>query len=256
MNSRTNGYLAFGVEDRKSFYAKYVAFSMSIASMFLIAVIVYPIVKELLTKKEEDPIKVEAPRVINYSQLSAPPPIDLEKPEPELFKVPPKAKQVKFVQPVAKKDEEVIEEEYIPTMDELEDVQISTVQSEGFDSIIVDDVLAAVAVVEPVKEETFSFVEVMPSFKGGEGELMKYLVENLKYPKIAKDVNAEGTVFLQFVVEADGSIGDVKVLRSVFEPLDQEAIRVIKSMPNWIPGKQNGKSVRVLYTIPIKFDLQ
>ncbi len=253
MNSRTNGYLAFGVEDRKSFYAKYVVFSMSIASMFLIAVIVYPIVKEMLTKQEEDPIKVEATRVINYSQLSAPPPIGLEKPEPELFKVPPKAKQVKFVQPVAKKDEEVIEEEYIPTMDELKDVQISTVQSEGVDSIIVDEVIA---VEEPVKEETFSFVEVMPSYNGGEGELMKYLGENLKYPKIAKDVNAEGTVFLQFVVEADGSIGDVKVLRSAFEPLDQEAIRVIKAMPNWIPGKQNGKSVRVLYTIPIKFDIQ
>ena len=84
------------------------------------------------------------------------------------------------------------------------------------------------------------------AFEGGDSELLKYLGDNLKYPKVAKDVNAEGVVFLQFVVEADGSIAEVKVLRSVFEPLDQEAIRVIKSMPKWIPGKQNGKNLRVL----------
>ena len=69
-------------------------------------------------------------------------------------------------------------------------------------------------------------------------------------------MNAERTVYLQFVVEADGNIAEVTVLRSVFEHLDQEAIRVIKAMPKWLPGRQNGKSVRVLYTIPIKFDIQ
>lgn len=253
MNSTSHGYLAYGVEDRKSLYSRYLVYSMSIASALLLGIILYPIVKELLQKKDVEKIKVEAPRVINYSQLSAPPPIDLEKPEPELFKAPPKAKQVKFIQPVAKKDEEVLEEEYIPTMDEMEDVQISTIESEGIDSIIVDEV---VTIEEPVKEEVFSFVEVMPSFQGGDAELLKYLGDNLKYPKVAKDVNAEGTVFLQFVVESDGSIADVKVIRSVFEPLDQEAMRVIKAMPKWIPGKQNGKSVKVLYTIPIKFDIQ
>jgi len=138
-------------------------------------------------------------------------------------------------------------------MNELQDVQISTIQSEGIDSIIVDQVLT---IEEPVNEEIFSFVEVMPSFEGGDQELLRYLGDNLKYPKIAMDVNAEGTVYLQFVVEADGNIAEVTVLRSVFEPLDQEAIRVIKTMPKWLPGKQNGKSVRVLYTIPIKFDIQ
>ncbi len=253
MNNYSNGYLAYGVEDRKSLYTRYVVYSMSIASTLLLGIILYPIVKELLQKKEVEKIKVETPRVVNYSQLSAPPPIDLEKPEPELFKAPPKAKQVKFIQPVAKKDEEVLEEENIPTMDEMENVQISTIESEGIDSIIVDEVLT---IEEPVQEEAFSFVEVMPSFEGGDSELLKYLGDNLKYPKVAKDVNAEGVVFLQFVVEADGSIAEVKVLRSVFEPLDQEAIRVIKSMPKWIPGKQNGKNLRVLYTIPIRFDLQ
>lgn len=138
-------------------------------------------------------------------------------------------------------------------MNELQDVQISTIQSEGIDSIIVDQVLT---IEEPVNEEIFSFVEVMPSFEGGDQELLRYLGDNLKYPKIAMDVNAEGTVYLQFVVEADGNIAEVTVLRSVFEHLDQEAIRVIKTMPKWLPGKQNGKSVRVLYTIPIKFDIQ
>lgn len=138
-------------------------------------------------------------------------------------------------------------------MNELQNVQISTIQSEGIDSIRVDQVLT---IEEPVNEEIFSFVEVMPSFEGGDQELLRYLGDNLKYPKIAIDVNAERTVYLQFVVEADGNIAEVTVLRSVFEHLDQEAIRVIKAMPKWLPGRQNGKSVRVLYTIPIKFDIQ
>ena len=128
-------------------------------------------------------------------------------------------------------------------MNELQNVQISTIQSEGIDSIIVDQVLT---IEEPVNEEIFSFVEVMPSFEGGDQELLRYLGDNLKYPKIAIDVNAERTVYLQFVVEADGNIAEVTVLRSVFEPLDQEAIRVIKTMPKGLPGKQNGKRVRVL----------
>ncbi|HAQ70041.1 MAG TPA: hypothetical protein DCR48_03605 [Flavobacteriales bacterium] len=253
MNSATNEYLKFGAEDRKSIYSKYITYSMLISSLILLSAAVYPIIKDLLRNNDQEQIKVEAPRVINYSQLSAPPPIDLEKPEPETFIAPPKAKQVKFIQPVAKKDEDVIEEEYIPAMNELQNVQISTIQSEGIDSIIVDQVLT---IEEPVNEEIFSFVEVMPSFEGGDQELLRYLGDNLKYPKIAIDVNAERTVYLQFVVEADGNIAEVTVLRSVFEHLDQEAIRVIKAMPKWLPGRQNGKSVRVLYTIPIKFDIQ
>lgn len=101
-----------------------------------------------------------------------------------------------------------------------------------------------------------TIVEQMPTFPGGDGALMKYLSSNLRYPPRAEEMGIKGRVTCQFVVERDGSITDVKVVRGVDPDLDREAVRVIKSMPRWIPGKQNGKSVRVRYTCPINFTLQ
>ncbi len=96
----------------------------------------------------------------------------------------------------------------------------------------------------------------MPQFPGGEAEMMKYLAQNIQYPVNAARNNVEGRVVLQFVVEKDGRIGEVKIARTVDPELDAEALRVVKSMPNFIPGRQNGKPVAVWYTIPISFKLQ
>ena len=96
----------------------------------------------------------------------------------------------------------------------------------------------------------------MPRFPGGEAEMMKYLSQNIQYPPSAAKNNVEGRVILQFVVEKDGQIGEVKIVRSVDPELDAEAVRVIKTMPNFIPGRQDGKPVAVWYTIPISFKLQ
>jgi protein TonB len=101
-----------------------------------------------------------------------------------------------------------------------------------------------------------NIVEQMPSFPGGNGALAQFLQKNLKYPPIAEENGIKGRVTCQFVVERDGSITDVQVVRGVDPSLDREAIRVIKSMPKWIPGKQNGKAVRVRFTCPITFTLQ
>lgn len=115
-------------------------------------------------------------------------------------------------------------------------------------------------VAAPVYEEednvVFQVVETMPSFPGGDAELFKYLGKNINYPVIAQENGIQGRVICQFVVNKDGSIVDVVVVRSVDQSLDKEAIRVIKSMPNWSPGKQRGKSVRVKYTLPVNFKLQ
>ena len=97
----------------------------------------------------------------------------------------------------------------------------------------------------------------MPEFPGGQAELMKYLASNVKYPVIAQENGIQGRVICQFVVNKDGSIVDVEVVRSGGDPsLDKEAVRVIKSMPKWKPGKQRGKAVRVKYTVPVLFRLQ
>lgn len=105
-------------------------------------------------------------------------------------------------------------------------------------------------------DEVFKVVEVDPEFPGGVEALYKYLAENIKYPVMAKNNKVEGRVYITFVIEKDGTVSDAKVLRSVNEELDAEALRVIKAMPKWKPGMQQGVPVRVQYNIPITFKLQ
>ena len=105
-------------------------------------------------------------------------------------------------------------------------------------------------------DEVFKVVEVDPEFPGGEEALYKYLAENIKYPEKAKNNKVEGRVYITFVIEKDGTVSDAKVLRSVNEELDAEALRVINAMPKWKPGTQRGVPVRVQYNIPITFKLQ
>ena len=105
------------------------------------------------------------------------------------------------------------------------------------------------------EDVTFMVVETMPVFPGGDGALMKFLRENIKYPSEAQKMGIQGRIICQFVIEKDGSISDVTVVRSVNEHLDAEAVRVIKAMPNWTPGEQRGVKVRVKYTLPINFNL-
>ena len=115
--------------------------------------------------------------------------------------------------------------------------------------------------VPPAVEETkvFDVVEQMPRFPGDNGDgavLNSWLSKNLRYPPIAEENGIKGRVVCQFVVERDGSISDIRVVKSVDPSLDKEAVRVIKAMPKWIPGKQNGSSVRVKFTLPVTFTLQ
>ena len=117
-----------------------------------------------------------------------------------------------------------------------------------------------IATPEPPKHEAenkvFDVVEQMPSFPGGPSALMAYLSSHVKYPAVAEENGIQGRVTVQFVVEKDGSVTDVKTMKSVDPSLDREAERVVKSMPKWIPGKQNGSAVRVKYFVPVVFRLQ
>ncbi len=105
-------------------------------------------------------------------------------------------------------------------------------------------------------EKTFEVVEQMPAFPGGDAALMKYLSENIKYPEAAEKAGEQGRVVVNFIVEKDGAISNVNVVRSVTSTLDAEAVRVIKAMPKWVPGKQDGQFVRVKYNVPVSFRLQ
>ncbi len=106
------------------------------------------------------------------------------------------------------------------------------------------------------QQEIFMVVEQMPAFPGGMGALMTYLATHIKYPPLAKESGIQGRVFINFVVEPDGSIDHVKILRGIGGGCDEEAVRVVKNMPKWIPGKQRGKPVRVSFNLPVKFTLE
>ncbi len=110
--------------------------------------------------------------------------------------------------------------------------------------------------VEEVTEEIFVVVEEQPEFPGGNAAMMKFLSDNIKYPVIAQENGIQGRVITNFVVERDGSITDVQVVRGVDPSLDKEAIRVIQSMPKWKAGRQRGSAVRVRFTLPVVFRLQ
>ena len=138
---------------------------------------------------------------------------------------------------------------------EVEEIQINTEDDKDVEVVIAPPVEAPVE--EEEEEVIFMVVESMPEFPGGQQALFKYLAENVKYPVIAQENGIQGRVICQFVVNKDGSIVDVVAVRSSGEAsLDKEAIRVIKSMPKWKPGKQRGKPVRVKYTVPVNFRLQ
>jgi len=109
---------------------------------------------------------------------------------------------------------------------------------------------------EKVEDEIFVVVENMPEFPGGELALRKFIAQAIKYPTIAQENGIQGKVFVNFVVDKDGSISNAKIARGVDPSIDKEALRVIMTLPKWKPGMQRGKAVRVSYTVPISFQLQ
>ena len=189
------------------------------------------------------------------------------KPKIEPKKEIPVARETqKFTAPVIKKDELVKEENQVKQMDKLDEkVAVGTENKEGTKDRLAEAVRSDIAVAAPppppapkpeVSNKVFDVVEEMPHFPGGPAALQAFLSSNTKYPVVAQENGVQGRVIVSFVVERDGSITDVRVVRSVDPSLDREATRVVRSMPRWSPGKQNGSAVRVKYTVPVVFRLQ
>lgn len=166
-------------------------------------------------------------------------PITQQQPPPP----PPPPPQTTIIEIVD--DEEELEEELI-----IEDTELDDDEEIEFMDIPDEEPVAA--------PEIFTVVEEMPEFPGGEGKLLQYLADNTKYPPIARDAGIQGIVYVKFVVNEKGQIEDdkIEVLRSVHPALDKEAIRVVKSMPDWKPGRQRGKPVNVYFNLPIRFTLR
>jgi periplasmic protein TonB len=163
------------------------------------------------------------------------------------------------------KQEDKIEQPPPPQIPEIEIVEddVEVDSDLDFDDVdertAVDDYyVSRVDVAEEVhvEQEIFTIVEEQPTFPGGEEKLMEYLGKNISYPPMAKESGIQGTVFVTFVVEPDGSVTNAKILRGIGGGCDEEAVRVVRNMPRWQPGKQRGKPVRVQFNLPIRFILQ
>ena len=185
--------------------------------------------------------------------------VKLEQPEKVVERV---KSSVKFTAPVIKKDDQVKPEDELKTQEELMNTKtaIGALDVKGNDDANGEVLKLKEAVAQPEPkpevEKVFDVVEQMPSFPGGPSALMEWLSNNVKYPVVAQENGVQGRVVVSFVVERDGSITDVKVVRGVDPSLDREASRVVRAMPRWIPGKQNGSAVRVKYNVPVAFRLQ
>lgn len=253
-------------EDRNKSYGAYelrknhnrsLAMALIITASAFIFIVSLPAIIDWINNKLEE---VDVPVDITPLDLTAPPPIDETEPPPPPPPPPPVMETVKFTPPVVT-DEEVVDDP--PPVQTEETPQISTVTQEGNgnEDIIIPDEGTGNQVVEPAVEAPLTIVEQMPEFPGGEAARQKFIIDEINkrgYPAMEKEAGISGTVYLTFVVEKDGSITDVKVLRGVSggPGYDKLATAVVKAMPNWKVGKQNGREVRVQYNMPIKFSLK
>lgn len=208
------------------------------------------------------PALVERHVVMNVAALAVPPPIkeELKLPEPPAaLKQPP---STKYLPPQIELDNKVIEDEIPPTQTELSEAPAGqeTVAGDPDAFVEVLDSPAApshtVVTIEPTSQEPLLFVEQQPEFPGGLAALTKFLGNHIKYPQAAAKAGVAGRVFLSFIVGADGRITNVEVSKGVGFGCDEEALRVVRLMPAWKPGRQAGRAVPVRFTLPVFFQLE
>lgn len=239
---------AYGSYLLRKKYRKYVTISMLVGLFVLSVAVAYPLIsaymsKSKLIREKEKEVGVTMEN-LKKEELPPPPP---PPPPPEAL-----VEKVKFTAPVVVEDTTI--ETGLATQDDLSAKTNTEVPTEEVEVEVKDE--GPKVIETPVQAEIFTVVEEQPGYPGGEDSRIAFLQQNIKYPEEAKELGIQGKVFVTFVVEVDGSITDVRVLRGIGGGCDEEAIRVVKSMPKWIPGKQRGVPVRVQFNLPIKFTLQ
>lgn len=246
-------------------YARNLTISLLVAIILFVLSISSPLIIAYLKPKED--VKAGTTQ-ITIAQLADIPQQEVKEdaPPPPQVEAPPLESTVKFTVPIVRPDAEVADE-YVPTVEELKEADPGKKTQEGnpnatfnedaFD--ITDDIREEEKVVvedKVEKPQVFTYVEEMPSFPGGQDAMMQFVTSNIQYPEIAKKAGVEGKVFVSFVVGRDGAISGVQVVKGIGAGCDEEAMKVIRKMPKWSPGRQNGQPVHVQVSIPIFFKLQ
>jgi protein TonB len=234
--------------------------------IIVMAAIIIASLPKLISLLEVNRTEKDDTRVTEFSQID-------EKPQEEeniqsmnsALPPPPALKtSIKFTAPVITEDSKVNDEDEMRTQNELtkSTAAISTKDIQGNDDgtgADIGDVEAANLISQKAvqkEEEVFTIVEQPASYPGGDDKMRQFLRDEIKYPAIAREAGIQGTVYLTFTCGKDGSIRDVTVTRGVIQVIDDEAVRVVKLMPKWLPGRQRGQAVTTRFTIPINFVLQ
>ena len=255
---------AYGAYQLRRAYNKYLGRALGIGLLLIIFFFALPIILNAVRAlvPQDKPIDVVA-------ELGPPPDIDPNNPPPPPpppppTPPPPTRSTVQFVPPIVKKDEEVLDEEILTVEEVIETkADVGTENKEGNEDAApsIDENPSELDIVEApkqVEEKTYEMFDIQkpPSFPGGDGELLKYLASNIKYPPLARENNIQGSVVLTFVVSKDGGVRDVNIVKDIGGGCGKEAVRVVQSMPKWIPGEANGNAVKVRFTLPVRFKLE
>jgi protein TonB len=237
----------YGAYELRKKYSKRGTIALSVALFVILIAVGAPLIASIMKQRAyqknlEKITTMELEKIkVDRDEIAPPPP-----PPP-----PPAVKEVKFVAP-----------KIVDTLTE-EEVELATTEelSESANTGPVDTTTQIIEIVdepEQIVEEVYEQYNIQekPAFPGGEGELMTYIISNIKYPVVAQENGIEGTVYIRFVVTKTGNVGETQVMKSADPLLDEEAVRVVRSLPKWTPGKINGNPVNVWFIVPIKFKLE
>ena len=252
----------YGAYQLRGLYQRHVTRALAIATVIFALVVVFPLVAQLL----KDKLPVVAPRIGDGVTLIAPP-LDPKTVTPSPVTPPPvapptqpPAATIRFTPPVVAPDPQVTEE--VPEQAALQNAVISTVTAKGeaqpTDLAPLEAVEGPKELTGVVKEATFIWVEQMPELPGGGGQaaIVAAIQKAVRYPAKAVANGVEGKIFASFTVNAKGEVTDVQIVKGLGAGLDEETMRAIKTLPRFVPGKQNGREVNVSFTVPITYRIQ
>src|SRR5687767_3398867 len=244
---------AYGAYELRRDYSKHILWALLIGVGLYVTAFTVPIILDQFRSAGDD----TGAKELLLTELTAPPSLDEEvKPPPPPELPPPPAKTVVFTPPVIEEDEDVKIDETPPITEEL--VKADPNANTGVDPNYTPDFGGAgnnPVVTEEDPNKIWESVEIQAQFPGGQEEMRNFIMKNLRYPPQAVENRITGKVYVSFVVDVEGHISDIKLVRDIGGGCGQEALRVVKMMPDWKPGRQNGRPVKSRYSMPIVFDL-
>jgi len=241
---------AYGAYFIRKIYSKNVTIASIIALLIIAFVLAFPSIAALF----KSDVVIEKPKLRTTVSLEQPPPINPDQPPPPNIPPPPTKTIIKFLPPKVT-DKEVVEEEKMPTIEEIKKNETGSENVEGDATAVFEEPAAEVIKDDGDANKVFTFVEQSAEPIGGLEAFYKWVGKTMRYPAAARRMGLEGKVFVKFVIEPTGAISNVEIVKGFNGECDKEAQRVLSIAPKWKPGRQSGRAVRQAYTLPIAFKL-